>query len=105
MANGRMGAVKPAAATNTELVSAPASTIATVTVSVCNQSSSSETVRIAICSGGIGTLAATDYIEYDTTISANSVLERTGIPIYNGQTIVVRSANGDCSFVAYGLEG
>jgi hypothetical protein len=103
--NGRMNAVKPAAATNTELVSAPANAIATVTLSVCNQSSSSDTVRVAVCSGGLGTLVDADYIEFDTNVSANAVLERTGIVIFNGQTIVVRSSGGNCSFVAYGLEG
>jgi hypothetical protein len=72
---------------------------------VCNQSGSSEQVRIAVCSGAIGTLATSDYIEYDTMIPGNSVLERTGVVVFNGQTIVVRSANGNCSFVAYGLEG
>lgn len=105
MANGRMGAVKPAANTDTALYASPAASIATATVSVCNQGGSEEQVRIAVCSGGLGTLATTDYIEYDARIAANGVLERTGVVVYNGQTIVVRSSGGNCSFVAYGLEG
>ena len=105
MANGRMGAIKPSATTNTALYSAPASTIATVTVSVCNQGASTDNIRIAVCSGAIGTLADTDYIEYESSVPAGSVLERTGIVIYNGQSIIVRSTTGTTSFVAYGLEG
>lgn len=102
MPNGKMGAVMPAALTPTVLYTSPAATIATVTLSACNQATSQDTIRVAICSGGVGTLTSADYIEYG---SLSGVLERTGISLFNGQTIIVYSTTGTTSFVAYGLEG
>jgi hypothetical protein len=105
MANGRLGAVKPAANTAVELYVSPALTLGTATVSICNQGDLADYVYVAVCSGGLGTLADTDYIEHKLEIPPHQAAERTAVATFGGQGIIVKSQNGTSSFVAYGLEG
>ncbi|MAZ56830.1 hypothetical protein CL653_03490 [bacterium] len=101
MANGRLGASSPSADTDTILYTCPASTVATVTVSVARRSSTaSEKVRIALMDSTIvGDLANEDYLEYDSTVT-----EITGIVLSANESIVVRTDAATVSFVAYGFE-
>lgn len=101
MANGRLGAVSPAADTNTILYSCPSSTVATVSVSVARRSAAKdETVRIALMdSTVVGNLADEDYLEYDSAVT-----EITGIVLSANESIVVRTSANTVSFVAYGFE-
>lgn len=102
MATGRLGAFDLASATNTTIYTCPTDTFAVATVSVCNRSASPVLIRIAISTSGTPTNA--EFIEYDTSLSANGVLERTGIVVDAGKTIVVRSSAASVSAVCYGIE-
>ena len=102
MATGRLGVADLAAATNTTVYTVPASTFAVVTVSICNRGASSASVRIAVASSG--TPADAEYLEFDTTITAKGVLERTGIVMDAGKLLVVRSSAVSVNAVVYGIE-
>jgi len=80
----------------------PADTFAVVTVSVCNRSSSAATIQIAISS--TATPTAAEYIEFDTSLSAKGVLERTGVVLDAGKLLVVRSSAISVNAVVYGIE-
>jgi hypothetical protein len=102
MATGRLGTADLSAATNTTVYTCPASTFTVLTVSVCNRGSTSATIQIAIASSATPTAA--EYIEFDTTLSAKGVLERTGLVLDAGKLLVVRSSAVSVSAVAYGIE-
>jgi hypothetical protein len=102
MATGRLGVADLAAATNTTLYTVPVDTFAVVTVNLCNRGSSAANVRIAI--SATGTPADSEFIEFDTSLSAKGVLERTGIVIDAGKLLVVRSSAVGLSAVVYGIE-
>ena len=102
MATGRLGVADLAAATNTTLYTVPASTFSVVTVSVCNRGASATAIRIAVATSA--TPADSEYIEFDVSLSAKGVLERTGIVMDAGKLLVVRSNSTSVSAVAYGIE-
>ena len=102
MATGRLGVADLSAATNTTLYTVPANTFAVVTVSVVNRSASAVTIRIAMSSSA--TPADSEYLEYDTSLSAKGVLERTGVVIDAGKLLVVRSSAASVNAVVYGIE-
>ena len=102
MATGRLGAADLSAATNTSLYTVPVDTFSVVTVSLCNRSTGTRSVRIAVASAATPTDA--EYIEFDADVLANGVLERTGIVVDAGKIIVVRANSTDVSAVCYGIE-
>jgi hypothetical protein len=104
MSSGRLGAEDLLAATNTLIYTGPTDTIATVSVNICNRNSDIVAIRLAVLDGAIGTLANEDYIEYDTDLNANGVLERTGLVIAATQTIVAYSDTANVSVQVYGWE-
>lgn len=102
MATGILGTANLSATTNTTVYTVPASTFAVVTVSVCNRSASTVTVRLA--SSASGTPGNAEYLEYGTQILANGVLERSGIVLDATKNIVVYSSATDVNVVVYGIE-
>lgn len=102
MATGRLGASDLAAASDTVVYTCPASTFAVVTLSLCNRGGSSTSVRVAVSTSSSPTAA--EYIEYDSTLLANAVLERTGIVLDAGKNLVVRSGSLNVSAVVMGIE-
>ena len=102
MATGRLGSADLAATTLTTLYTCPATTFTVASVNICNRTAAPVTVRVAVAS--VATPTNAEYIEYDTTIAANQVLERTGIVMDAGKLIVVRSSATGVSAVAYGIE-
>jgi hypothetical protein len=102
MATGRLGTADLAAATNTTVYTCPSSTFAVVTVSVCNRGASAANIRVAVAS--TSTPGNAEFLEFDTSLSAKGVLERTGIVIDAGKLLVVRSSAVDVNAVVYGIE-
>lgn len=102
MATGILGTADLAATTNTTLYTVPADTFTVANITICNRSSASVTVRVALAEGG--TPDDADYIEFDTEIPAKGVLERTGLVLDATKNIVVYSSAIDVNAVAYGIE-
>jgi hypothetical protein len=73
----------------------------TVNIRLCNRNAADVKVRIAIGTGAGP--AAGDYIEYDTTLPANEVLEDGGITVSIGEKIWVRSDTANVSARAFGM--
>ena len=104
MASGRLGAVDLSSATHTLVYTVPSSTLSVVNISVCNRNKASVKVRVSHLNGALGTLSEEDYIEYDTVIQPNSVLERTGVAMAATHTIVAYSDTNKVSVQVHGIE-
>jgi hypothetical protein len=105
MATGRLGTANITTTANTTIYTVPASTFSVVSVSVCNRNSSTAaTIRIAVSSSASPN--PDEYIEYDTSLVASGVVERTGLVMAANQILVVQvsSATPTVSVVAMGIE-
>jgi len=102
MATGRLGTADLAAATDTTVYTVPADTFSVVTLSICNRNASSVRIRVGVCASG--TPDDAEWIEYDSEIVGNSVIERTGIVMDAAKVLVVRSDTINVSAVAMGIE-
>lgn len=105
MATGRLGAFNITTTADTTVYAPLASTFSVVSVNVVNRSSSATAqIRIAVAAAATPTVA--EYIEYDSTLVANGVLERTGIVMKFGDLLVVSTptATPTLSVVVYGIE-
>jgi len=102
MASGILGQAAPAATTNTTVYTVPASTLAVVNISVVNRGGSAATVRVALSAAA--TPNDDEWIEYNTSVGATSVLERTGVVLDTTKNVVVYASSADTSVSVYGLE-
>ncbi len=105
MATGRLGTANITTTSNTTVYTVPSSTFSVVTISVCNRSNSaSANIRIAVASSA--SPGVDEYIEYDSALVANGVLERTGLVLDAGKLLVVQTPTSTptLSVVVYGIE-
>ena len=102
MASGRLGANDVAAATYTTVYTCPADTFAVVSINFLNRGNASCFVRLAVADASTPT--AGEFMEYDTELTAKSVLERTGLVLSAGQLLVVYSNAVNISAVTFGIE-
>lgn len=103
MASGVLGKSALSATTNTVVYTVPATTLAVLNINVVNRSTSATAdVRVGIATTSIPTVA--EWIEFDATIPARGVLERTGIAADASKNIVVYASTANCSVNVYGLE-
>ena len=100
-----LGQSNPAATTATTLYTVPAATSTVVsTLTVCNQSSSTVTYRIAVRPAGEA-LAAKHYLAYDVALAANdSVALTLGITLATTDVVTVYSTAATTSFNLFGSE-
>ena len=85
MASGTLGQANLTAATNTSVYTA-AATPSTFNVSMTNSTGFPIAVNLAIAA--TSTPTAAEYIEYQTVIPGNSVLERGGLVCTSGKIVV-----------------
>jgi hypothetical protein len=105
MATGRLGTANITTTANTTIYTVPSSTFAVVSVNICNRNSTTAaTIRIAVASSASPN--PDEYIEYDTSLVASGVVERTGLVLAANQQVVVQvsSATPTVSVVAMGIE-
>jgi hypothetical protein len=105
MATGRLGAFNITTTADTTVYTVPSATFSVVSVNIVNRSSSA-TAQIRIAVAASATPITAEFIEYDSALVANGVLERTGIVMKTGDLLVVSTPTGTptLSVVVYGIE-
>ena len=100
-----LGQSNPAATTATTLYTVPSATSAVAsTLSVCNQGASSATFRVAVRPAG-ATLAATHYLVFDSSLTANdSAFLTLGITLATTDVVTVQASSASLSFSLFGSE-
>jgi len=104
MASGILGKADLAATTYTTIYTVPTGGLTTVNISTCNRNTLGVKIRLALAAA-TGTPADSEFIEYDTVLPANGVIERTGVVIGSDVKITAYSDTADVTVVAYGMEG
>jgi hypothetical protein len=104
MANGRLAAVTPEANTDTLLYQVPSSSTASITVVICNTSTSSSNIRLSMENSAAVGIAVTNCIEFDTPITPLSPFERGGLVLGSQQKLFCRSSVSNVNFIVYGYE-
>jgi hypothetical protein len=105
MATGRLGTANITTTSASSVYTVPATTFSVVSVNIVNRSSSAAAlIRLAVASSA--SPGNDEWIEYDSSLVANGVLERTGIVIKTGEIIVVQTSTSTptLSVVVYGIE-
>jgi len=102
MATGRLGVSAILATTNTTVYTVPTGYYTVCNVSITNRNATSVTVRLAMAT--TGTPNSQDWIEYETVVIPNGVLERTGLVMQAGLNIVVYSSASNVGCTVYGIE-
>jgi hypothetical protein len=103
MATGILGQSAPPALTNTIVYTVPSATVATVNINVCNRSDN-DSVYIRLALAASQTPSIEEYIEYDTVLQPNAVLERSGIVLNAAKKVVVWVSSYNVSVSVYGYE-
>lgn len=100
-----LGQSNPSATTATSLYTTPAATQTIVsTVTVCNQSATAATYRIAVRVNGAA-LAASQYIAYDVSLPGNASDTLTlGLTLGAADIVTIYSSSATMSFAAFGSE-
>jgi len=102
MASGVLGQVSLASTTNTLVYTVPTSTLSYVNVNVSNRNASDIAVRVALAATATPTNG--EYIEYESFIAPNGVLERTGLVLEAGRKVIAYSNSTNVSVNVYGVE-
>jgi len=88
--SGRLGVAALAAEVNTVVYTAGASAV-TVNVLMCNRGTEAAAVNVALVNGDAAALTDADYVEYGVSLPPNGVLERSGLVMSAGESVVVWS--------------
>lgn len=97
-----LGKADLAATTLTTIYTCGVGKVGTCNVSICNRNATAVTVRLAIAAAA--TPAASEWLEYDAAIAANSVLERSGVVLQANELIVAYSSATNVNVQVYGFE-
>lgn len=95
----------PTVTTNTNIYTVPSATSAVLsTITICNQTTSQQSYRIAIRPAG-ATLASQHYIAYDVPIQASDTTALTlGITLAATDVVTIYASSGSMSFSLFGSE-
>jgi hypothetical protein len=95
----------PAATTETDLYTVPASTQAVIsTLVIANRGATAATFRLSTSVAGAAT-ATKDYLAYDVAISGNSFVTLTiGISLGAADKVRVYASTANLSFNVYGMQ-
>lgn len=105
MPTGRLSTANITSTAATTVYTVPAATFSVVSVNIVNRSSSAAAlIRLAVATSAAP--GADEWIEFDSSLVANGVLERTGIVVKTGELIVIQTttATPSLSVVVYGIE-
>jgi hypothetical protein len=105
MATGRLGTANITTTSAATVYTVPVATFSVVSVNIVNRSSAASTmIRLAVSS--TSTPSADEWIEFDSSLVANGVIERTGIVLDAGKLIVVQTTTSTpaLSVVVFGIE-
>jgi len=102
MASGTMAQQVLSANTDTILYTVTADKVAVISVNILNTHIATSNVRLAISS--TGTVQTSEYVEYETQIPTNGLLERTGLMVSGSYKIVARASTADVVVNVYGFE-
>ena len=105
MAKKVLGQVNPSATTATTLYTVPSAKSAVISsLTICNQTSTAATFRVAVRPAG-ASLAAVHYVAYDVTVGASDTTALTlGITLATTDVVTVYASTATLSFHAYGDE-
>ena len=99
-----LGQVAPAAATMTDLYTAPCQVVVS-SIIICNRGGSDTTFRLAVSPGGGASIEDKHYLYYDTRIPGSETLAaQIGVTLSAGDKLRVRAVNNMLSFSAFGIE-
>lgn len=99
-----LGQVAPAAATMTDLYTAPCQVVVS-SIIICNRGGSDTTFRLAVSPGGGASIEDKHYLYYDTRIPGSETLAaQIGVTLSAGDKLRVRAGNNFLSFSAFGIE-
>ena len=98
--HGILAAQALGAGADVTIYTVPAGRKATVTANMCNRSTATA-ARLALLNAA---LSNAHYIEYDTPMADNGVIERERITLAAGQSILMRAASANVSGVVWGVE-
>lgn len=104
MATGKLGAVNLTAAVNTLVYTVPIGKLATINLNICNRNTVNSIINVAVLDSNLASLTNADYIEYNLSLLPNGVIERTGIVLNEGQSIMVYSSITNISATCWGFE-
>ena len=102
MASGVYGKVDVSSANTWTEVGAASAGTKVATINIANRQATATTVRIALRDAA-GNVTNADCIEYDVSLPANGVLERTGIVLDSSNGLHVY-ASAAVSAVVYGID-
>jgi hypothetical protein len=102
MATGRLGVSAIPATTLTTVYTVPSGYYSVFSISITNRNTTPVTIRVALSTSD--TPNNEDYIEYDTSLIAKGVFERTGLVAQAGLNIVIYSSSASVGATVYGIE-
>lgn len=105
MATGRLYTPAQLGTGNTTIYIVPSGYYAVCNVSLTNTSTSPVTIRLAISTAASPTSPGPEWIEWDTTIVAKGVFERTGLVLGPNLYLVALASTGAVvNATVYGIE-
>lgn len=101
---GRLGTARLTANTNTTVYTVPALNTTTGSILLCNTGTETTKIRLAIVDGLAADLDSEDYIEYGSEIPAGGVLERSGVLMSAGETVIAWADKNTVTVRVHGYE-